>query len=190
MPDTILFTEIFSIILWGLFLVFLYIFVQKITSRSYRIVIPFLTGFILAVVGAVLTTVLVLTPTFIGDIMVPPVITGDVLAVLLMVPLPTLAILTVLPITFSQVDLRGKGLLLGIISVAYTGSYFYYCWASNFGGTSMIFLSFSQTLPGSNPFAMFTVLFFDFLGLTALAGIIVIVVGLFKRILPRDLSPS
>jgi hypothetical protein len=188
MPDTIFNLEIFSIILWGLFLVFLYIFALNTESRSKRIIIPFLIGLVPAVVGAALTTVIVLTPTFIGGVMVIPVITGDALAVLLMVPLPTLAILTVLPVTFSTVDLRGKGVLLGIISFAYTISFFYYCWASNFGGTSMIFLSFSQAFPGYNPVAMFTVLFFNFLELTALAGIIVLFAGLFKRVLPGDLS--
>ena len=151
---------IISVICWIIFLFFLFRFMERSESRRNRFIFPVAVVFIIAITGSLLAVLF----------------DGAVVAFMLTIPLPTLAIFTVLPVIQTTIDWKGKGKDIAAFSVCYSIVFFLYFALSNFSGVDMIFLTIFSPLPTDNLLLkMFIVILFNYAELVAIAGLIIAV---------------
>ncbi len=151
---------IISVICWIIFLFFLYRSMERSESRRIRLIFPVAVVFIIAITGSLLTSLF----------------DGAVVAFILTIPLPTLAIFTLLPVIQTIIDWKGKGKDIAAFSVCYSIVFFWYFALSNLGGTDMIFLTIFSPLPTDNLLLkMLIVILFNYAELIAIAGLIIAV---------------
>ncbi len=151
---------IMSIICWIIFLYFLYWLMERSESRRNRLIFPVAVVFIIAIAGSLLVSQF----------------DGAVVAFLLTIPLPTLAIFTLLPVIQTIINWKGKGKDIAAFSVCYSIVFFWYFALSNLGGVDMIFLTIFSPIPTDNLLLkMFIVILFNYAELVAIAGLIIAV---------------
>lgn len=151
---------IISVICWIIFLFFLYRFMERSESRRIRLIFPVAVVFIIAITGSLLASLF----------------DGAVVAFMLTIPLPALAIFTLLPVIQTIIDWKGKGRDIAAISVCYSIVFFWYFALSNLGGVDMIFFTIFSPIPTDNLLLkMFIVILFNYAELVAIAGLIIVV---------------
>ena len=146
---------IVTIFIWIVILSLLFSLLYKLKSLKSRIALPILVVCLIASIGSIFSFV----------------INADILPVFLDMPVPTLAIFTLLPLIEKWISMRKHWPIVAICSIIYSFIFYLYVWGSNFGGVDMIFLSFSPILPGSNSLSILVIILVDYLELVALAGI-------------------
>ena len=143
---------------WAIVLLLQFRLMARTESRRNRFLLPVLTVFLIALYGPLFA--------FLFD--------GDIVAFILYTPLPTLAIFTLLPFIEGVIDWRGKGKDIAVLALCYSGMVFWYVAGSNLGTIDMIFLMMYSPLPVENfLFRMFSVIFYNYGLLVAIAGSIV-----------------
>jgi hypothetical protein len=157
--DSFLLVDI-SVIVWILLLTKIYQLLNSFQSIRIRIALPTIIICLSAIIGSLFTYI----------------INGDIVAVMLTIPIPTSVVFTYIPILEREIKSRIHWFPILIFSIFATLFFFYYLWGSNFGGIRMIFLSFSLDFPSTNPFNIITVILVNYLELLVLAGIFMIII--------------
>jgi len=132
MPESII-DLVFSIFLFGIVLFLLYKFVKKLELRKYRALAPFLAMVAIAIVG-----------NLIGEY-----VYSNPLGLILMLPVPTLAILTCLPFVEPSVSLTRRGPAVAVVTLVSTIIILLYKLLWKLTGFSTIFLPSLPVLPVS-----------------------------------------
>jgi hypothetical protein len=95
---------------------------------------------------------------------------------MLTIPLPTLAIFTLLPVIQPIINWKGKGKEIAAFSFCYSIVFFWYFALSSLGGVDMIFLTIFSPIPTDNLLlSMFIVILFNYAELVLIAGLIIVV---------------
>jgi hypothetical protein len=123
----------FAILLYIIIFSGLFCLTQRIKTREKQIFLPCIVTIALAVLGFGLYGFL----------------NGDFLALLLIIPVPTLSLFTVLPFLRPSLSMKGKEIPIGIISVVLTAVFLYYLWGSNFSGIPNVFQPVTSHVSGA-----------------------------------------